>query len=104
MMPVDGGCISESQTHVFILPLPNDCMRQSHYLIKGDISGSEVVTVFAVQIRQFGCLGCMHFQRLSWSEASLMNLCNWFGKKRILYLHLISPYVTTQSFLHKNTA
>lgn len=64
-MPVDGGCISESQTHVFILLLPNDCMRQSHYLIKGDIPVSEVATVSEAQIREFGCLGCIAFQQLS---------------------------------------
>lgn len=65
MMPVDGGCISESQTHVFILLLSNDCMRQSHYLIKGDNSGSEVATVAEAQIRGFGCLGCIPIQQLS---------------------------------------
>lgn len=65
MMPVDGGCISKSQTHVFILLLPNDCMRQSHYLIKGDISGGEVATVSEAQIREFGCLGCIHIQQWS---------------------------------------
>lgn len=64
MMPVDGGCISESQTHVFILLLLNDCMQQSHYLIKGDIPGIEVPTISEAQIREFGCLGCIPIQLL----------------------------------------
>lgn len=50
-MPVDGGCISKNQTHVFIPLSPNDCMRQSHYLINGDISDDEVATVSEAQIR-----------------------------------------------------
>lgn len=62
MMPVDGGCISESQTRVFILLLPNDFIRQSHYLIKGDVSAGEVAAVSEAQIREFGCLGCVAFQ------------------------------------------
>lgn len=67
-MPVNGGCISESQTRVFVLLLPNDCMRQSRYLIKGDISGSEVAAVSGAQIRGFGCLRCIPIQQLARSQ------------------------------------
>lgn len=39
MMSIDGGCVSEGQTHVFALLLPNGCVLQSHSLIKWDRTG-----------------------------------------------------------------
>ena len=57
MMPIDGGCVSEGQTRVFILLLPNDFVSQSHPLIKCDSIGADVAIDSVAQAEEFGRLG-----------------------------------------------